>query len=143
MKRARKRGDGVGHGFGLLRDEGVAGVGNYDDGDAIAERGFQHAGEFARGNGVVFGLQVEDARGAACEPVVDGRGAQGGVLGFVGFGVPAAEPNMRIVSRREECKLQIAQAVGFREREVSAFFNGFAHFGRDGRLVNAGRDFSR
>ena len=36
MECARKRGDGFGHGFGLLRDEGVAGVGDYDYGDAIA-----------------------------------------------------------------------------------------------------------
>jgi hypothetical protein len=31
-----ERGDGVGHGFGLLGHEGVAGVGDHDDGDAIA-----------------------------------------------------------------------------------------------------------
>ena len=71
MECARKCGDGVSRGFGLLRDEGVAGVGDYDDGDAVAERGFQHAGEFARGDGVVFGLQIEDTRRAASEPVVD------------------------------------------------------------------------
>ena len=90
MQCARKRRYGVGHGFGLLRDQGVAGVGDHDYGDAIAERGFQHAREFARGDGVVFGLQVEDAGGAAGEPVIDGRRARGGIFRFLGFGVPAA-----------------------------------------------------
>ena len=35
-QRAREGGDGAGHGCRLLGDEGVAGVGDYDDGDAIA-----------------------------------------------------------------------------------------------------------
>lgn len=83
-------GDRVGHGFGLFGDEGVAGVGDYHDGDAIAQRGFQHAGEFARGDGVIFGLQIEDGRCAAGKPLIYGCGARGGIFRFFCFGVPAS-----------------------------------------------------
>jgi hypothetical protein len=141
LESSREGSDSFGHGFRLLGDEGVAGGGDYDDGDAIAERGFQYAGKFARGDGVVFGLQIEDGRGTAGEPLIDRRGARGGIFRFFRFGVPASQPDARIVARSKECELQIAQAVGLRERQVSAFINRFAHFGRNGRLLNTGRNF--
>src|SRR6266850_1826407 len=92
----------VDNGLGLLRNKRVAGVGNDGDTDPISELVFHFVARGFRLERILCGLQIEQRRGSAGPPfaLADSRG--GGALSVADFGMPAGEPDRRIVARRKK-----------------------------------------
>ena len=112
---------------------------DHDDFDAVADHRFEHIGETARRDRIVFRLQIQNRRLAAGEILVDRSVIARPGFGFVGFRIPAAQPHRGVVARREEGLLQIFQALRGGQAQVARAVDGLAHLGVDRHFLRIRR----
>ncbi len=138
-KPAHPADDSVHHGLGLLGKQRVAGVVDHHHADAVAQFVAQLIGLRDRMEWIAVGLQVEDRPGAGRPPFrLLGRERRE-PLAFVRLGIPALEPDGRIVARGEERLLQVFEPLFLGQAQVAALGDGGAQLGRID-LGGGGRD---
>src|SRR3954468_11648273 len=103
--------DGLDHGLRLLRQQGVAGVADHGDRDAVAELVLELVHALDRMKRVVVGLQVEQRHGAGRPPFRLPGGERGDTLSLARVRVPAVEPDGGVATRRKERAAQIFEPL--------------------------------